>query len=186
VISCIIACPPIGTKATIRKARPAVLVERRPELRTAPATADTVHRSCGSWMPKPPAIVKGRSGHRPSRVPALPIPRRPCGSRKVRSPPSPGPRRLGRSRAGFQRTQRRCHGLLFDAAANPNDHTVDLDLDHSRSGLSLVPGAFWLWSRRLPVPPSTDQSPVLAGCGANATLRNRERQTSQISWTMSC
>src|ERR1700744_2921325 len=77
-----------------------------------------------------------------------PIPRCPCGSRQVWSPPSPGPRRSGRSRAGLQRTQHRHQSRCVRAAADPHGYAVNLDLDPSSNGLDFASPRPPLWNRR--------------------------------------
>src|ERR1700722_10072283 len=67
-----------------------------------------------------------------------PIPRRPCGSRQVWSPPSPGLRRSGRSRACSQRTQHRHQSRRVRAAADPYGYAVNLDFDPSSNGLDFA------------------------------------------------
>ena len=73
-----------------------------------------------------------------SRAPALPVPRHPCGSLQAWLPPSPGPRPSGRSRAGLQRTQHRHQSPCVRAAADPDRHAVDLNLDRSGTRLRLT------------------------------------------------
>jgi hypothetical protein len=60
------------------------------------------------------------------------------GSRQAWSPPSLGPRPSGRSCAGFQRTHHRHQSLCVRAAANPDRHATDLDLDRSGTGLDFA------------------------------------------------
>jgi hypothetical protein len=130
-----------------RPAEDAVLQPLGKQAKTRPIPEDQLDpvRTLGPEHVDPPP----RTG-RPSwsRALAPPVLRHLCGSRQAWSPPSPGPRPSGRSRAGFQRTQHRHQSLCVRAAADPDRHATDLDLDRTGTGLGLVPRPSPLRNRR--------------------------------------
>src|SRR5216683_6722795 len=100
------------------------------------------------------------------RAPVLPVPRHPCGSRQAWSPPSPGPRPLGRSPARLQDANDCRNRVCVRAAAGPDRYAVDLNFD--RPGIRLG-----LASRRFAPPTKCrrrrDQS-ATAGTNRNSSV----------------